>query len=152
MNLCPRGHDKDATGVTTHNRCRECHRADTRARKARQRTGCTHPGPCDRHKISTGATVCYARLRVQAEAQRKDQPTVEDGWEDEFGPIEPLPEGYVDWVQEARDRASRPPARVQRASRPVSGTYGIVGSSVRGPRSHTSIKGRRTPVYGFIGH
>lgn len=150
MNLCPRGHDKDAVGVTTKHRCRECHREDRRAYRQAHKKGCSHPGECETQRVSTGALVCLTRLRVQAAATRRAQPEELDGWEDEFGPLDTSPVG-VDWVAEARLAAERPPVREERPLRPRSVSVGAVGSAYRGPGHHPAMQGTRRAVYGFIG-
>lgn len=134
MNLCPRGHDKNEVGTTTKHRCRECHREDRRAYRQAHKKGCSHPGPCETQKISTGALVCLTRLRVQAAATRRAKPEELDGWEDEFGPLDTSPiEG--DWVAEARAREGLP--RERTGPRLRSSSQGSIGSHAHIRKSGT---------------
>lgn len=134
MNRCPRGHDKNIEG-TAYGRCRRCKTDSQAARRKAVPDGrmkpCVHENACQLAKTSTGSRYCVTQRRMSA---RDPQTTAAlraaltaDGWEDEFGPVEPVPAGYVDWVAEAREGRFEPRQRVSAPLR--SSVEGRIGSS-----------------------
>lgn len=131
MDLCKRQHDKDLTGRRTDGGCAECHREQRRRARQGERLPCVHPGPCQPVRSSNGRSYCAVQRRLSgrepAAVKAARAALKRDGWESEFGAIEPMPDGYVDWVAEAREGRFEPRERVSAPLR--SSVEGRIGSS-----------------------
>ena len=131
-------HDPAVYGRTREGRCRRCRANYLKARRAKtadpRMKPCVHHGDCQMVRTKTGARYCAVQRRMSARnpglvAELRSALT-RDGWEDEFGLIEPLPPGYIDWVVEYRNSLEGSQKPSERRERLSSGLRSSVEGSI----------------------